>query len=56
MNSNMDESMLLPPDLPTSLLPVVPAAITGTAASGASECLYQLAALTVGAFLLATMI
>jgi hypothetical protein len=56
MNSNTDESLLLPPDLPSGLLPGVPAVITGTAASGASECLYQLAALTVGAFLLATMI
>ena len=56
MNSPNDKSPL-PPNLPASLLPAIPAAANGSASatSGASDCLYQFAALTVGAFLLATM-
>ena len=53
MNSKKDKSP--PPSLPVSLLQAVPA---DAKASGSvtSDCLYQFAALTAGAFLLATMI
>jgi hypothetical protein len=56
MNPQKEKSPLSPPDLPASLLPAVPAAAKGSATSAASDCLYQFAALTVGAFLLATML
>jgi hypothetical protein len=58
MNSQKDRSTFPPPNLPASLLPVVPAAANGTGSvtSVTSDCLYQFAALTAGAFLLATMI
>jgi len=57
MNPQNDKSTISA-NLPASLLPTVPAAEkgSGTATSGTSDCLYQLAALTAGAFLLATMI
>ena len=57
MNPQNDKSPLSP-NLPASLLPAVPAVANGsaTATSGASDYLYQFAALTVGAFLLATML
>jgi len=55
MNPQKDKSPLPPPDLPASLLPV-PAAAKGSATSGTSDCLYQFAALTAGAFLLATIL
>jgi hypothetical protein len=53
MNTQKEKSPLPPLDLPASLLPSVPAAARGSAAS---DCLYQFAALTVGAFLLATLL
>ncbi len=53
MNPQKEKSPLPPPDLPTSLLPPVPAAAKGSATS---DCLYQFAALTAGAFLLATLL
>ena len=56
MNPQNDKSPLAPPDLPASLLAAVPAAATGSAASATSDCLYQFAALTAGAFLLVTML
>jgi hypothetical protein len=56
MNPQNDKSPLSP-NLPASLLPAVPVANgSATATSGASDRLYQFAALTVGAFLLATML
>jgi len=55
MNPQRDKSQLPLPDLPASLLPV-PAAAKGSATSGTSDCLYQFAALTAGAFLLATIL
>jgi len=55
MNPQKDKSPPPPPNLPTSLLPV-PAAAKGSATSATSDCLYQFAALTAGAFLLATML
>jgi hypothetical protein len=56
MNAQNERSPLPPLDLPPSLLPVVPAAAERSAASVTSECLYQFAALTAGAFLLATLL
>jgi hypothetical protein len=59
MNPQKEKTPLPPPALPTSLLAAVPAAAresSGSAASVTSDCLYQFAALTVGAFLLATML
>jgi hypothetical protein len=58
MNSNKDKSPLPPPILSVSLLQTVPADAegSGSATSLTSDCLYQFAALTAGAFLLATMI
>jgi hypothetical protein len=41
---------------PTSLLPEVPAAAKASVTSTTSDCLYQFAALTVGAFMLATLL
>ena len=57
MNSKKDNSPI-PRNLPLSLLEVVPADAngSGSATSLTSDCLYQFAALTAGAFLLATMI
>jgi hypothetical protein len=60
MNPQRDKSPLPLPDLAESLLPAVPAAANGSSglsgASVTSDCLYQFAALTVGAFLLVTML
>jgi hypothetical protein len=56
MNPQNERSPLPPLDLPASLLPVVPAVAEGSAASAASDCLYQFAALAAGAFLLATLL
>jgi len=59
MNSKKDKSP--PPSLSVSLPQAVPADAKGSASmasatSVTSDCLYQFAALTAGAFLLATMI
>ena len=56
--SPQNDKSPLSPNLPASLLPAVPAVANGsaTATSGASDYLYQFAALTVGAFLLATIL
>jgi hypothetical protein len=56
MNSQKEKSPLPPPDLPAHLLPAVSAAAKASAASATSDCLYQFAALTIGAFLLATLL
>ena len=56
MNPQKDKSPLPPPDLPASLLPAIPSAAKGSATSATSDCLYQFAALTAGAFLLATIL
>jgi hypothetical protein len=56
MNLQNERSPLPPLDLSASLLPTVPAAADGSATSAASDCLYQFAALTAGAFLLATLL
>jgi hypothetical protein len=56
MNAQNERSPLPPLDLTASLVPVVPASAEGSAASAASDCLYQFAALTAGAFLLATLL
>jgi hypothetical protein len=53
MNPPIERPPLPPLDLP---LPVVPAAAEGSASLAVSDCLYQLAALTAGAFLLATLV
>ena len=58
MNSQKDNSPLPPPSPAVSLLQAVPAdaKASGSVTSVTSDCLYQFAALTAGAFLLATMI
>jgi hypothetical protein len=56
MNPQNERSPLPPLDIPANLLPVVPAAAEGSSASAMSDCLYQFAALTAGAFLLATLL
>jgi hypothetical protein len=58
MNLKNDKSPLPPTSLPVSLLQAVPADAKGSGAVTymASDCLYQFAALTAGAFLLATML
>jgi hypothetical protein len=58
MNPKNDKTPLPPSNLPVSLLEAVPADAkgSGSATSVTSDCLYQFAALTAGAFLLATMI
>ncbi|HTC74679.1 MAG TPA: hypothetical protein VK684_03825 [Edaphobacter sp.] len=53
MDQQKDKSQLPPSSLPASLLPAVPAVAKGSATS---DCLYQFAALTAGAFLLVTML
>ena len=55
MNPQNERSPLPPLNLQTSQLPAVPAAAEGSASSVVSDCLYQLAAVTVGAFLLVTI-
>ena len=55
MNSQNHISPRPPVELPASLLPVVPGP-EKQAAPLTSELLYQLAALTAGAFLLATLL
>jgi hypothetical protein len=56
MNPQNAPSPLPPLDLPAGILPVIPAAAEGSANSTGSECLYQIAALIAGAFLLATLL
>lgn len=56
MNPQNERSPLPSLNLPTSLLPVAPAAAEGSATSTASDCLYQFAALAAGVFLLATLL
>jgi hypothetical protein len=56
MNPPNERSPLPPLNLAVSLLPVAPAAAEGSSASAMSDCLYQFAALTAGAFLLATLL
>jgi hypothetical protein len=56
MNPQNERSPLPPLDIPASLLPVAPAAVEGSSAAAMSDCLYQFAALTAGAFLLATLL
>lgn len=56
MNPQNQRSTLPPHELPPSLLPVVPAATQEVAASTMEDRLYQLAALTAGAFLLASLL
>ncbi len=56
MNPQKDKSPLPPPNLLASMLPAVPTAAKGSATSVTSDCLYQFAALTAGAFLLATLL
>jgi hypothetical protein len=55
MNPQKERSPLPPLNLQASQLPAVPAAAEGSATSAVSDCLYQFAALTAGAFLLVTM-
>jgi hypothetical protein len=56
MNPQNEKSPLPPLNLPASMMPVVPAAAEGSATSAGSDCLYQFAALTAGAFLLVTLL
>ena len=57
MNLKNDKSPLPPPSLPVSLLQAVPADANGSGSvTHMADCLYQFAALTAGAFLLATML
>jgi hypothetical protein len=56
MNPQNERLPLPPLDIPASLLPVAPAAAEGSSPSAMSDCLYQFAALTAGAFLLATLL
>jgi hypothetical protein len=56
MDQQKDKSQLPPSSLPASLLPAVPAVAKGSATYATSDCLYQFAALTAGAFLLVTML
>jgi len=56
MNPQNERLPLPPLNLPASLSPVAPAAAAEFVASSTSDCLYQFAALAVGAFLLATML
>jgi hypothetical protein len=56
MNPQNATSPLPPLDLPPSLLPVIPVAAEVPPNSTASDCLYQIAALTAGAIFLATLL
>jgi hypothetical protein len=56
MNLQKEKSPLPPLDVRASLLPEAPAAVKVSGASTTSDCLYQFAALTVGAFMLATLL
>jgi hypothetical protein len=56
MNSQNERTTLPPLDLSASLLPAVPVVAEVSATSAVSDCLYQFAALTAGAFLLATLL
>ena len=57
MNPQKDKSPRPPSNLPASLLPAVPAAAKGACRLPAyADRLYQFAALTAGAFLLATLL
>jgi hypothetical protein len=56
MNPQNERSKLPPRELPPSLLPVGPAVTQESTASTMEDRLYQLAALTAGAFLLASLL
>jgi hypothetical protein len=56
MNPQNQRSTLPPIEMPPSLLPVVPAATEESAVTTMEDRLYQLAALTAGAFLLASLL
>ena len=56
MNPQNERSPLPLIDHPGSLLPAAPAAVEVSTTSAASDYLYQFAALTAGAFLLATLL
>jgi hypothetical protein len=56
MDPQKDKSPLPPSSLSAGLLPAIPAAANASATYATSDCLYQFAALTAGAFLLATML
>jgi len=56
MNPQKEKSLLPPLDVRASLLPEAPAAAKASVTSTTSDCLYQFAALTVGAFMLATLL
>jgi hypothetical protein len=56
MNPQNEKSPLPPRNLQVGPLPVVPVVAEGSATSAGSDCLYQFAALTAGAFLLVTLL
>jgi hypothetical protein len=56
MNCQTERLPLQQIELPPSMLPVAQATTEGPATSMVSDRLYQLAALTAGAFLLATLL
>jgi len=56
MNPQKEKSSFPLPDVGASLRPEVPAAAKASVTSTTSDCLYQFAALIVGAFMLATLL
>jgi hypothetical protein len=56
MNPQKEKSPLPLLDVRASLLPEASAAAKASVTSTTSDCLYQFAALTVGAFMLATLL
>jgi hypothetical protein len=56
MNPQKEKSPLLPLDVRANLQPELAAVVKTSVTSTTSDCLYQLAALTVGAFMLATLL
>jgi hypothetical protein len=56
MNPQKEKSPLPLLDVRASLQPVAQAAVKASVPSTTSDCLYQFAALTVGAFMLATLL
>jgi hypothetical protein len=56
MNPQNERPILPPNELPPSLLPVAPALTQQSVASTMEDRLYQLAALTAGAFLIASLL
>ena len=56
MTPQNQRSTLPPIEMPPSMLPVVPATTQESAATTMEDRLYQLAALTAGAFLLASLL